>query len=223
MRRSAWAASTSLPHPVGFGGYPARIARAPGGGYRVMAHGPQAPVTGGSSSSCSVFGLTDTGVLDAGFGVAGIAAAPLDAATTRASSIANPWPCKAMVAFCWAVANNDAVGGGYIGRLLATGAADSSFHPDPGGSEIVGQVLCARRRIHRFDLRHRTGPNGVFRSAGGPPPRRRYARHVVRPCGRGHVRPECQARRPIHRQRHEGDSQRRARRCRQCVLVLRSA
>ena len=117
----------------GFGGYPARIARAPGGGYRITAHGPQAPVTGGSSSSCSVFGLTDTGVLDAGFGVAGIAAAP----STSEKGIG----CRSLAMqrdgrILLGGTNNDAVGGGYIGRLLATGAADSSFHPDQAAAKL---------------------------------------------------------------------------------------
>jgi uncharacterized delta-60 repeat protein len=119
--------------PGGFGGYPARIARAPGGGYRISAHGPQAPVTGGSSSSCSVFGLTDTGVLDAGFGVAGIAAAP----STSEKGIG----CRSLAMqgdgrILLGGTNNDAVGGGYIGRLLATGAADSSFHPDQAAAKL---------------------------------------------------------------------------------------
>lgn len=117
---------------IGYGGYPARIARAVGGGYRVMAH----PGTTPASQSCSVIGITDTGVLDAAFGIAGVAAAPTSDAGT-AKGIVN---CTSL-----AVQTDGRLllGGGradadeaYLSRLLATGAADPSFATVAAPSQV---------------------------------------------------------------------------------------
>ncbi|MEY2920996.1 MAG: hypothetical protein RL261_2301 [Pseudomonadota bacterium] len=126
--------------PGGYGGSAARIARAPGGGYRVTAHGPQTPVAGGPSFSCNVFGLTDTGVLETGFGAAGIAAAPA--------------PAQQGVG-CFAVAvqadgrillggrQNDAIGSVFLRRLLANGATDPGFSPGPEVGQLASVTAIA--------------------------------------------------------------------------------
>ena len=111
------------PDSIGFGGYPARIARAAGGGYRVMAH----PGPAQAKQSCSVFAVTDTGVLDAAFGIAGVAAAPFSDAAT-AKGIVN---CTSLavqsdgrVLLGGRRANVDEA---YFSRLLANGVPDTSF------------------------------------------------------------------------------------------------
>ena len=108
---------------IGAGGYPARIARAVGGGYRVMAHPESVP----GSQNCSVYGITDSGVLDAAFGTAGVAAAPSsDAGTANgvvhcASLAVQP---DGRVLLGGRRANVDEA---YFSRLLANGATDPSL------------------------------------------------------------------------------------------------
>lgn len=118
--------------PGGYGGYPARVARAPGGGYRVTAHGPQAPVTVATPSSCTVFGLTDAGVLDAGFGTAGIAAAPAAGGkSVSCSSLVMQSDGRMLLGGRYSAAED-----GYLGRLLANGTTDSGFHPDMVAAQL---------------------------------------------------------------------------------------
>jgi len=100
-----------------------QVARAPGGGYRVM--------TSLSSGTCGVVGLTESGALDAAFGSGGFA--------TAAAASDKPVHCEAL-----AVQGDGKLllGGtdgdyklGYIGRLLANGSVDSGF----GASMIAEQ------------------------------------------------------------------------------------
>ncbi len=108
---------------IGTGGYPARIARAVGGGYRVMAHPDSVP----GNQNCSVYGITDTGMLDAAFGTAGVAAAP----SSDAGAADGVVHCRSLAVqpdgrllLGGRRANVD---GAYVGRLLANGATDPSF------------------------------------------------------------------------------------------------
>jgi uncharacterized delta-60 repeat protein/MYXO-CTERM domain-containing protein len=108
---------------IGAGGYPARIARAVGGGYRVMAHPESVP----GGQNCSVYGITDTGLLDAAFGTAGVAAAPSSNAGTANGAVL----CASLAVqpdgrllLGGRRANVDEA---YFSRLLANGATDPSI------------------------------------------------------------------------------------------------
>ena len=126
--------------PGGYGGSAARIARAPGGGYRVTAHGPQTPVAGGPSFSCNVFGLTDTGVLETGFGAAGIAAAPAAGPQgIGCTSLA----IQADGRILFGGRQNDTVGSVFLGRLLANGVTDPGFHPGPEVGQLASVTALA--------------------------------------------------------------------------------
>jgi uncharacterized delta-60 repeat protein len=108
---------------IGAGGYPARIARAVGGGYRVMAHPESVP----GGQNCSVYGITDTGLLDAAFGTDGVAAAPSSNAGTANGAVL----CASLAVqpdgrllLGGRRANVDEA---YFSRLLANGATDPSI------------------------------------------------------------------------------------------------
>ena len=90
-----------------------RIARAPTGGYRVIAS-----VSGGMGWDCSVVGLTAAGVPDAAFGVGGYATPQ---SSLYCSSLA-VLPDGRML-----LGGVDGNANGYIGRLLPNGATDPAF------------------------------------------------------------------------------------------------
>jgi uncharacterized delta-60 repeat protein len=117
---SGYAALTGSPFG---GGYPTRVAAAPGGGYRVMLHKDSA-----SGARCHVMALTQSGAVDASFGDDGSAPAPAPA------SVIDRVSCSAL-----AIQPDGAlVLGGtmdsapYLGRALASGINDATF--DPGNA-----------------------------------------------------------------------------------------
>ncbi len=118
--------------PVDAGNNFARIARVAGGGYRVTAHGPTTPTTDGSPSSCKVFGLTATGALDAGFGTAGVAAAPSpDDKPRNCTSLVMQGDGRILLG-----GHDPDAGDGYLSRLLPDGTLDSGFHPDQVAAQM---------------------------------------------------------------------------------------
>ena len=100
--------------------HPARVVRAPGGGYRVMAN---------LGADCAVVGLTQAGALDAGFGNAGVAV------VARANS--NPVTCNSMAIDATGRllvgGKSPGAGGsnGHVARLLANGTQDPGFSAAP--------------------------------------------------------------------------------------------
>ena len=100
--------------------YRVRVLRAPGGGYRVMAN---------LGADCAVVGLTQTGVLDAGFGSAGVAM------VARAKG--NPVTCNSMAIDATGRllvgGKSPGAGGsnGHVARLLANGTQDPGFSAAP--------------------------------------------------------------------------------------------
>ena len=145
------AGGTFVPTGISIGGgYAPRIARAVGGGYRVTAH------TGAASGnqSCSVFGITDTGVLDAAFGTAGIAVAPASDVGT-ANGVVH---CRSLAVqpdgrllLGGSRANVEEA---YVSRLLANGAADPSF-----------STVAATAQVRSFTALT-VGSNGTIFAAG---------------------------------------------------------
>ena len=99
-----------------------RVVRAPGGGYRTMAMrtGPTA---------CRVYGLTEAGVLDAGFGTDGVAVATAEAQHQFAcDSLAMDASGRLLLGgtSLGASGNN-----GYVTRMLANGTQDAGFSAAP--------------------------------------------------------------------------------------------
>ena len=100
--------------------YRARVVRAPGGGYRVMAN---------VGADCAVVGLTQAGVLDAGFGNAGVAV------VARVNS--NPVTCSSMAIDATGRlllgGKSPGAGGsnGHVARMLANGTQDPGFSAAP--------------------------------------------------------------------------------------------
>jgi len=100
--------------------YRARVVRAPGGGYRVMAN---------LGADCAVVGLTQAGVLDAGFGNAGVAV------VARVNS--DPVTCNSMAidATGRLLVGGKSLGAGgsngHVARMLAKGTQDPGFSAAP--------------------------------------------------------------------------------------------
>ena len=103
----------------------ARVIRAPGGGYRVMASLP--------GQECSVSGVTEAGTLDSGFGNAGVAVAePLNtAARVACNSLAIDASGRLLVG-----GERGGVGG-YVSRMLANGTKDPGFSAAPAAAQFT--------------------------------------------------------------------------------------
>jgi len=99
----------------------ARIARAPAGGYRLIAD----VAAGGMGWDCSLVGLTGAGVPDAAFGNAGfVKQLSPSGGTLFCSSLAVQPDGRILLG------GSDNFANGYVGRLLPNGAADPAFDAD---------------------------------------------------------------------------------------------
>ena len=164
--------------------YSVRIARAPAGGYRVIAN-----LARGTGWDCTVVGLTEAGVPMLRSAAPGYVTpqspsgrVTLLLVTGRAARRPHPaWRA-------WMTTPD-----GYVGRLLPNGAIDAGFD--------AGAVPGRFKSVHRAG-RWRSGSifvtgndrAGLLRRTGRPVARRRHAGHAVRPCRRDQRRPEDQAR-----------------------------
>jgi len=127
-----------------------RIARAPTGGYRVIAS-----VAGGMGWDCSVVGLTAAGVPDAAFGVGGYATPQ---SSLYCSSLA-VLPDGRML-----LGGVDGNANGYVGRLLPNGATDPAFAAGvvPGRFKSVSALAAGAAGSIFVSGTDRTGFSGAL-------------------------------------------------------------
>ncbi|MGL6224238.1 MAG: Calx-beta domain-containing protein, partial [Steroidobacteraceae bacterium] len=127
-----------------------RVARAPTGGYRVMAS-----VAGGMGWDCSVVGLTAAGVPDAAFGVGGYAT---PRSSLDCSSLAVLPDGRMLLGGVEGNANS------YVGRLLPNGATDPTFDAGvvPGRFNSVSALAAGAAGSIFVSGRDRTGFSGAL-------------------------------------------------------------
>ena len=172
----------------------ARVMRAPGGGYRVMASLP--------GQECSVSGLTEAGTLDSGFGNAGVAVltVPAPQRPGGCSSLAIDATGRLLLGGAVSAPKRR---NGYVGRLLANGTQDPGFSPAPIAAQFrdvtaltvgpTGSIFVAGLDSDRLLGRH-----------GRADARGRLIGPAVRSCWREQDRTQRCAVRPPGRQRHAG-------------------
>jgi uncharacterized delta-60 repeat protein len=127
-----------------------RIARAPAGGYRVIAS-----VAAGMGWDCGVVGLTAVGVPDAAFGIGGYAT---PRSSLKCSSLA-VLPDGRML-----LGGVDGNANGYVGRLLPNGATDPAFDAGvvPGRFKSVSALAAGAAGSIFVSGNDRTGFSGAL-------------------------------------------------------------